>query len=420
MKQQTLKRDDTYFISLGAGHHQLPLIRAARELGLGVIAVDRNLKAPGFELANIHLQCNVLRPGRILQLIRENLTHGEIAGVGCRSYGIVNYSAAILARSLGTPGLTRENVRAFRDKKELKKRLGMYDIPVPVSYDLESKQDRKKLPDALPLIARPAMGHGKQGISILRTEEELESFLDGAENHENRILVEDLLDGREITVIGLVRNGKFFAAAVSDKITSKEPPMFAEVMHRFPARLSPKTRKKILSCMQKIAGATGIKNGPLVAEFLLVGTDTNEEFFLVECAPEAGGEYIADFMVPAVTGKNFFQEAVRLYIGLNDHEDLFPLPEEKDSSRVVIRYIIQKDGKLTNLKFPERLYSHPGLIFAKHLKHPGEKTSVSLGNLDRLAVFILKGSMEQAFSLDIDVENIVRDTVVEYEESGQS
>ena len=34
--------DQDYFLSLGAGHHQVPLIEAAIRKGLSVIAVDKN------------------------------------------------------------------------------------------------------------------------------------------------------------------------------------------------------------------------------------------------------------------------------------------------------------------------------------------------------------------------------------------
>ena len=38
-------KDDAYYLSLGAGDNQLPLIRAAKTLGLKVIGVDRSIAA---------------------------------------------------------------------------------------------------------------------------------------------------------------------------------------------------------------------------------------------------------------------------------------------------------------------------------------------------------------------------------------
>ncbi len=414
------REQENYFIALGAGNHQLPLIRAARELGFGVIAVDKNLRAPGFELANIHLQCSILRPGRILHLLQENLTHGLIAGVGCRSYGSVNLSAAILSRALGTPGPSLENIRAFRNKRILKERLSKYEIPVPRSFSWKTAAEKRTMIAASPLIARPSFGHGKMGIQILTSSDEVRRFLNENPVDRKSFLVEELIHGREATVLGLVRGGKFHMAALTDKVISNEPPMFAEVVHRYPSRLSSRLKQKIQTYMQKITSALALQNGPLVAEFMIQDDfgSPGRELMLVECAPEAGGEYIADYLVPAASGKNFFQETVRIFAGQDvqgpvfENDDIGHPPSEK---KILIRYIMPEEGLLKSIRFPDRLQKHPGFIFSKYLKNPGDRTSLRRGNLDRLAVFILSGTLEQSAQLEAEMEQIVKDVEIVYE-----
>ena len=138
-----------YFLSLGAGHSQVNLIKAASQLGYKVIAVDRNLAAPGFEEANLHMYCSVLQPKKILSNLENNLNiDGELMGVGCRSFGRANYCAALLAKRLTLPGPNPEKLSIFQDKAKLKKLMMKLEIPTAVSYVLNKGAARPIPKDA--------------------------------------------------------------------------------------------------------------------------------------------------------------------------------------------------------------------------------------------------------------------------------
>ncbi|MCB1320665.1 MAG: hypothetical protein KDK34_10455, partial [Leptospiraceae bacterium] len=161
-----------YFLSLGAGQHQLSLIQAARDLGLRVIAVDRNLGAPGFRYADLQLQCSILRPRRIIRMLGENMTDGRIVGVGCRSFGRANVAAALVARHFRTPGPTLAHLKHFRDKRANKLLLQKAGVSMPRIFTWDSNAGRLALSRARPpLIVRPAVGHGKVGLQLLNKAE---------------------------------------------------------------------------------------------------------------------------------------------------------------------------------------------------------------------------------------------------------
>jgi hypothetical protein len=86
---------------------------------------------------------------------------------------------------------------------------------------------------------------------------------------------------------------------------------------------------------------------------------------------------------------------------------------------VIVRFIPQRDGILEEIRFPPGLLNHPGHLFSRLLKSPGDATSVTRGNLDRLAVFALEAPIEGAAELEIDVESIVGETVVQYARPGE-
>lgn len=380
---------------------------------MNVIAVDRNMRSPGFELADIQVQCSILRPRRIVRTLQENVLRGMIAGVGCRSFGKANVSAAVLTRELGLPGVDLESALRFNNKRAMKQLLSRSGVTVPRVYAFGTDADRRRLASApLPLIVRPVRGHAKRGITILREETDVQRFLWAHPTDDHLTLVEEFIEGQEVTVLGLVTHGKFASVLITDKIVSKEPPLFAELKHRYPSQWAAGFEEKIHEAMQVIVETTGISAGPIVAEFLLAGRKKTP--YLVEVSPDPGGEYLADHLFPIVTGRDFFEEMVR-------NSSLFLRDYETDeitsngAPHAVIRFIPQRDGKLRELRLPQELFVHPGFLFANILRYPGEVTSTAAGNSDRLAVFGLSADATRADELEHEVEDFARKTIVEYE-----
>lgn len=421
----TVSEIPRYFISLGAGSHQLPLIQAARDLGYRVIAVDRDSRAPGFSRADIQLQSSILRPGHIVREIRENLIDAEVVGIGCRSYGRAGLSAALIAGRFGTPGNTWRSLLRFADKRRLKNRLADHGIPIPRNYGWSTEKQRETLLNAnVSLLVRPARGHGKLGLRLLEDRTAVARFLKDHPQDDGTLLVEErITSAKEITVMGVVEHGHYESLLITDKFTSQNAPLFIETRHDFPAEIDGAVRRYVDQYLQKVVEVCGIRTGPVVAEFLVPLPETRRSgdprMYLVECAPETGGEYLMDHLAPAAYERlretSYFHDLVGLLTG-----STFPIFEYRTERRyrVTIRFIPQREGTLRSVRFPDRLERHPGLLFARRLKQPGDRTAFSGGNADRLAVFALRGPIEHSAQLDADADAFVADTQVEYEETG--
>ncbi len=409
-----------YFLSLGAGRHQVPVIAAARRLGFPVVAVDRDLKAPGFERAAVQLQCSIVRTRRILEMLRENLTPLPIAGVACRSFGRAGLTAAILARRYETPGNDPGVLRKFQNKRRLKTLLARAGIPIPPVFAYGTLVEREALRTfGETLLVRPATGHGKLGLRLLTDEVERGRFLQIHLRDRGELLVEALVPGQEVTVLGIVQDGRYAPVCLSDKRVSQGPPLFIELGHDFPALVSTQERATIDDHMQTIVDATGLRSGPIVAEFILreratPGPASPREALLVECAPEIGGEYLADVLVPAMLGDeipadpltgqqpdrprassdglqgvDYFEELVRLLTGGVFRTEPFAAALDNPRRQVAIRFVPQATGVLKSIALPDELRKAPGLLYAKLLKAAGATLSLEGGNPDRLAVFAL-------------------------------
>ncbi|TGJ98328.1 ATP-grasp domain-containing protein [Leptospira langatensis] len=391
------KQKKGYFLSLGAGKNQLPLISAARSLGLDVASVDKDDKAPGFALSSLRIIESTHEYRRILRAVAENPLPTPILGVGTRSFGKATFSAAYLAEKLKLRYASTDAVIRFSDKKVLKETLEPKGIRVPKEIPLtEIKAKSKSFP--YPWIAKPSQGSGKTGVQLIESDSDLKhisnisaakkgtkSKVAGKSKPEETWILEEYISGLECTVLGLIDSHDFHLVSLSLKETSSFPP-FLEAAHRLPFPLTELEGEIKMQC-RAITKATGLKNCPFVAEFRL---DRNGEPVLIEAAPEVGGEYLADVLVPGYSGYDYFSNLVHLLIG----EEIEPPPSTLEISKKLksqVRFDVPPRG-ISVLKhwddFPT--YSAETILFQQNLKEPGAKLDTSLGNETRTRVLCIK------------------------------
>ncbi|MCM8784046.1 MAG: D-alanine--D-alanine ligase [Candidatus Omnitrophica bacterium] len=73
------------------------------------------------------------------------------------------------------------------------------DIPVP-SYRILDKRKSVRIDFSLPLVVKPARGGSSIGVSIVEEKEHLQKAIDLAFNYDERIIIEEYIQGKEITV----------------------------------------------------------------------------------------------------------------------------------------------------------------------------------------------------------------------------
>ncbi len=402
-----------YFLSIGAGDHQIGLIHAAQNLGYRVIAVDRDPNAPGLADADMQLLCSTWKSDKILHLLQESLVVDKIAGVGCRSYGKARESAAIIARHFSLPGPKPESMKAFLDKRLFKQACRHLSIPSAVAYTFpeQIQPEHIQWKNYLPLLVKPIDGHAKEGITILESEKDVFSFF-RQEKRLDKFIAEKYIRGKEITVMGFVDDSQFHLICITERFVSQEVPKFVDLRHNYPMILSNEIKEQICSYIQSISSHFQLHFTPIVAEFFYCTEDSNTSLYLIECLPETGGEYLADHLFPAVFRMDYFNYLVKLCVGETLSNNF--LQEKEETYRVSICFIPQQDGMLKEIIFPKRLWKHKNFLFAKYLKKTNDQTLHKRGNKDRLAVFGLKFPFSET-QYEREIQQIIEETKIEYE-----
>lgn len=371
-----------YFISIGAGKNQLPFILKLKELGFRVIAVDQNSNAVGFAHSEIKIIQSILDYRKIYAAILKLYLDEPIVGIGVRSYGKAVLTASYIAKNLQLIGDDWQVLEKFYNKKTMKTYLGENDVLVPRSYSWKSFRSASKFIQSIsfPCILKPIDTVAKLGIEIFVTPETLQKRLSQIKNQDNLFLLEEFIEGNEVTVLGFVQNGKFQLVSISDKVTTSYPP-FLEISHRLPTTQIKSLGELKLIC-QNIVSLTGLENSPLVAEFKIT---PRGEIYLIEVMPEIGGEYIADHLIKEFYSYDYFKNYVQLLLG----NPISPVESNSKKKKEIISQICfiappEGESKFVSNKQVNELN---GKIFLNEkLKLIGESLNTKAGNSCRVQV----------------------------------
>ncbi|HRP69548.1 MAG TPA: hypothetical protein PLY93_08455 [Turneriella sp.] len=366
--------EDGYYLSLGAGANQLPLIRAARAHGLKVIAVDQNMDALGFKESDLRIQESIFNYRKIFYKIVKIVDPSQIVGGYAASYGSALLSLAFLCERLHLIGLSRTLVETVQDKLQVRRLVSSIEhnsFAQPLFVEIVQALRREEIEQlGFPLIAKIRRGASKKHIYKLENWGEVKNFLSRRNLDDLGIRGSDLeqyIEGDEIIVTGFSQNFNFNLVSIHDRIAAKEPP-YIDLEHRFPSKYA-HLAGAIRDVQNQVCIKLQLADTPVVSEWKVVAG----RLYLVEFSAQIPGEHVADFMIPKGLGYDYFKNLVRLTLG----EKVESAPE-KHKQNITIKFWPQNPGSSEWQEAIQRA------AFARVLNEKNSKKIAS--NLDRYAV----------------------------------
>jgi biotin carboxylase len=339
---------------LGAGPAQLGLLQAARRRGLFVIALDRDPAAPGFEFADRRAVVSTEDEPAIGMLAAAE----ELGGVIAPGIDWPVAIAARVAARLGLPHpLSPETAALAVSKQRQRERLAAHDVPQP-SWRLvtEAPDDLR-----LPVVVKPPDRQGQKGLTLVRERERLAEAVATAvsASRTNVALVEELVDGPEVTVNAFSTGGVFHPLTVTDRITATDEAAFGVALaHAWP---SDHDTEDAIEVARAAATALGIENGPTYTQVVL-GPDGPK---LMELAARLGGGHDAE-LCHAALGVDLNGLALSAALG-----EPVEVPRPKARGGAVVRFLVAPPGSLENVQGIEEASAQDGIVAARVYRRPG-------------------------------------------------
>ena len=272
---------------LGAGPAQLGLLEAARARGdLDVIAVDRDPQAVGFAHADERAVLSSEDEEGIDRLARARKVAGIVSPGADWPVGI----AARIAERLGLAHPIDARTGALATSKA-RQREAFAAAGVPHARALDPRDPTL----GFPCIVKAPDRQGQRGLALVTDRRELDTALEAAlaESRFGSVLVEEHVEGPEVTVNAFSVDGRFTPLTVTDRLTADPPAFGVALAHAWP---SVHEEEPIVAIAQAAVEALGIRDGPSYTQ-LRLGADGP---VVMEVAARLGGGHDAELCRAAV------------------------------------------------------------------------------------------------------------------------
>lgn len=248
---------------------------------------------------------DVFDPDALVAAARAVARSEPVAGLFCYDEALILPSAHVI-EALGLPGMDVATVERCRDKSMTRRALSEAGIPQPRSVAVRSLAEARSTAASIgyPLVLKPRALGASQGVVKVRDPSELQSayaaarraFYEGVPLYEDGVLVEEYMDGPEISVDGVVADGGYRPLFLARKRLGMAP-YFEEIQHVVDAADPLLGDRDLLDTLAATHEALGIRRGITHTEVKL----TSRGLRIVEVNGRFGGDLIP-YIGGVVTG----------------------------------------------------------------------------------------------------------------------
>lgn len=346
--------------------------KRAKEMGYSVVVSDRDPQAPGFEFADSCIIADVYGAQETAAAAeRYNRKVRKIDGVICVAAD-APITAATVAECLGLPGISVATAELACDKLRMKERFAERGVPVPWFAEVETPQalQRFAIERGSNLVIKPADSRGSRGVQRVAQVEDLTKAFMLARSHSptERVIVEQYLEGPQVSTESVVVNGVCYTPGFSDRnyeYLDRYAPFFIENGGDLPSHLSPEIQAKVKDVVARAAAALGVTNGTVKGDIVV----HKGEAYVIELAARLSGGFFCTREIPLNTGVDFIGAAIKLALGEPvTAEELEP----KQFIPVIQRYAFPDPGHVISVTGAEEARQIAGVTELIVTAKPGD------------------------------------------------
>lgn len=394
---------------VGAGRHQRRAIRRARELGIRVVAADRNPDAPGLAEADVG-EVAEFNVGELAEIGRRHAVDGVLTIAADRAVPVV----AGIAEELGLPGIGRDVAHRATHKVAMRRCLAEAGVAQPAFAAVRTLHEGRDALETvgLPAVLKPADCAGQRGLFLLRSVDDLEAHLHAAlsESSNEEAIVESFHEGLEVNGLVVARGDEPEIVTLSDRIRPEGVGFGVALAHVYPSTLFGDQLEEVERLAAHVVRALGIRDAVAYPQMLV----TAEEALLVEVAARVPAGQM-DQVAKRAVGVDLVEVALRQALGE-------PIPDElirpEFDQPLAISFLTAEPGPLPTGRVLstsglERVLAFPGVVEAEIYLKRGDTISPVQRDGDRKGFVIAQAdtnleALERAQAagglIDVEVE----------------
>ena len=369
---------------IGASILQVPAIKKAKELGHYVGVIDYDPNAVGISLADEYFNVSTIDIDGVAQTAK---AFGP-DGIMTLATDMPMRSIAKAAAACGLPGISMDTAIKSTDKGEMIKAFAEKGVAHPWFFIATDEAGFATVKEKVtfPCIMKPTDNSGSRGVVLCRSPEELEQAYaySREQSRGGGVILEEYMQGPEVSVEVMVTGGVPHILQVTDKLTTGAP-HFVEMGHSQPSRLPAKSLDAVHNLAKAAVLAVGITDGPAHVEIMV--TENGPK--MVELGARMGGDCITTHLVPLSTGIDMIKATMDIACG--DAPDIAP----KWQKGSAIRFFRTPCGVIESITGVKKAENIPGVQEIAFTKQVGDTVGDIGSSTDRVGYVIAQADTAQ-------------------------
>ena len=296
---------------IGASYLQLPLVQRAKEMGIRTICFAWEEGAVCKDVADTFYPISIVEKEQILEICKQE----QIDGICTIASDTAAPTVAYVAEQMGLVGNSYKSSLKANNKILMRNAFAAANVPCPKYWCItdQSTLNIKHYTSHLPFIVKPCDRSGSLGVVKVEKEEDLLPAIKAAQDYsfKHEAIVEQFIEGREISVEFISYKGIHYPLQITDKVTT-EAPHFVEIEHHQPADLTKAQYDQIYELTKRALTALGITNGASHSEYRIT---KDGKIYVMEIGARMGGDFIGSDLVQLSTGYDFLRGVIEVALG---------------------------------------------------------------------------------------------------------
>lgn len=370
---------------LAGGFPQIKLINELKKRGYFVILADFNEEPVAKKYCDKYYKESTLDIEAIRQIAQDEKVDFLITA--CTDQALL--TVAKVSEELNLPCyIDYQTALNVTNKQYMKDVFVKNNIPTAKHIIMENFNQEKIKDFSYPMIVKPVDCNSSKGvIKVFNLQELKNAFeLDVKLSRTQAAIIEEFIDGPELTVDVYVENGfaHVLAVSLSDKIKDRDK--FVIYRTRWPALIADSLYQRIQETAQKITEAFGLQNSPMLIQMISDGSDV----YVLEFSARTGGG-VKYSLIQKVSGFDVINAVIDLTIGNNVHYEKCE-PESKFLSNI---FIYCKPGIFDRLEGFDKLKGDGIVSDYYQFKNRGTEFSSITNSGDRVAGFTVQADTDE-------------------------
>lgn len=270
---------------LGAGNAQIDAIEYCKSHGFEVVGCSYTTVDSGIPHLDYFEQVDIKSIEGVTGLAKK---YG-VSAVYSVGSDIAMPTAMKVSEILGLPHfISYETAETCHSKGKMRETLGP-DFRGNASYILCSTLEEALEYDAFPGMMKPVDSQGQRGCFKVEYSEDIRAHFDASIDYsfEGKVIIEEFIDGPEVSVNAYMQDGELRFAIVSDRYAFDEYPGGIIKKHIIPSSFADKeAQEKTIDLAKRVASKIGVENGPFYCQIKL---KNGTEPVILEITPRLDG-----------------------------------------------------------------------------------------------------------------------------------